>query len=147
MLFNVLNGNPSFASNALKSGDREATKRQTPEEHQELLDITKDEEYPKLIALKNTPAYFAFEQYLNEKAKLREAEDPHYWDDEKPRRPINQSSSWVGNIQYNPDTNLLTIALGNKGASKTVYSTPDKTSDLINAPSIGSKINHELFGR
>ena len=108
MKFTVNNGNPSFSNNALKSGNRLATYRQTQQEHDDLLDISNLPDYPFYVAMPEGPEKEEFKDYLVVQAIQREKDDPKYWDEEEPRKPIAQSSSWVGDIEYNPDNNLTT---------------------------------------
>lgn len=146
MKFTVNNGNPSFSNNALKSGNRLATYRQTQQEHDDLLDISNLPDYPYYVTMPEGPEKEEFKNYLVVQAIQREKDDPKYWDEEEPRKPISQSSSWVGDIEYNPDNNLITIALGNKGTTKTVYGNADDAADWVNAQSIGQKANKDLLG-
>lgn len=146
MKFTVNNGNPSFSNNALKSGNRLATYRQTQQEHDDLLDISNLPDYPFYVAMPEGPEKEEFKDYLVVQAIQREKDDPKYWDEDEPRKPIDQSSSWVGDIEYNPDNNLITIALGNKGKTKTVYGTADDAADWVNTQSIGQKANKDLLG-
>ena len=147
MKFTVNTGNPSFSDNALKRGDRLATYRQTQQEHDDLLDISTLPDYPFYELMKDGPEKEEFKNYLVVQAIQREKDNPKYWDDEEPRKPISQSSSWVGDIDFNPETNLITVALGDKGTTKTIYGNGDDAADWVNAQSIGQKANHDLLGR
>ena len=49
MHFDVMSGIPSLAGNALKSGDRTAAERQTPFEHDSILDEKNLPEYPAVL--------------------------------------------------------------------------------------------------
>ena len=136
--FNVLTAN-SGTGNASKSGNRLATERQTPIEHADLLDIRTLPGYdtamkaPKIL---RSPLLYA----LQKAANMRERHFPKYWDDKVPRRAISQSSSWVGNVQYDPDTQTALIDLGGK-----LYSypgvTPEGLSHLLNSGSLGKFLN------
>lgn len=145
MKFTVNTGNPNFSNNSLKSGNRLATYRQTQQEHDDLLDISNLPDYPYYMAMPEGPEKEEFKNYLVVQAIQREKDDPKYWDDEEPRKPISQSSSWVGDIDFNPETNLITIALGNKGTTKTIYGTADDAAEWVNAQSIGQKANKDLL--
>lgn len=137
MLFNILTG-AGLSNNVLKSGDRQATYRQTPAEHEELLDERNLLGYQEAMMLQGPARLMAIQQ-LRAQAALREAEYPKYWDDRYPRRDISQSSSWVGDINYDPYTQAMQVQLGNK-----VYSypkTPDQVAEFINSPSLGGYIN------
>lgn len=134
MLFDVISGN-GLSNNVLKSGDRQATYRQTQEEHDNLLDITTLPGYREAMSLQGLPRLMAMEQ-LKAQAELREAEYPKYWEDEYPRRDISQSSSWISDINYDPYTQVAQVQMGNN-----VYAfpsqSPDNVADWLNAPSMG----------
>lgn len=169
MQFLVQHGLNSYSNNALKSGDREAVRRQTQLEHDYLTDPKNLPEYhmirstlaakkravdmmppgPQKVAAESAylAEYNAEMAKLKAKAELNERESPHYWDDATPRRPVAQSSSWVGDITYNPNANIVTIALGDKGKSRSKYATPKDAADWVDADSIGKKVNRELLGR
>ena len=147
MKFTVNTGNKSYSDNALKSGNRLASYRQTKQEHDDLLDISNLPDYPFYMAMPEGPQKEEFKDYLVVQAIQREKDDPKYWNDKEPRQPISQSSSWVGDIDFNPETNLITVALGNKGTTRTVYGTADDAADWVNAPSIGKKANKDLIDR
>jgi len=137
MLFDIITGN-GLGSNILKSGDRQATFRQTPQEHEELLDERTIPGYQEAMTLQGPARLFAIQQ-LRAKAALREAEYPKYWDDEYPRRPIDQSSSWVGDINYDPYSNVAQVQLGNKVYSYSM--SPNRIAEILNSPSIGQEFN------
>lgn len=137
MLFDIITGN-GLGSNVLKSGDRQATFRQTPQEHEELLDERTIPGYQEAMTLQGPARLFAIQQ-LRAQAALREAEYPKYWDDEYPRRPIDQSSSWVGDINYDPYSNVAQVQLGNKVYSYSM--SPNRIAEILNSPSIGQEFN------
>lgn len=137
MLFDIITGN-GLGSNILKSGDRLATFRQTPQEHEELLDERTMPGYQEAMALQGPARLFAIQQ-LRAQAQLREQEYPKYWEDEYPRRPIDQSSSWVGDINYDPYSNVAQVQLGNKVYSYSM--SPNRIAELLNSPSIGQEFN------
>ena len=137
MLFNILTG-AGLSNNVLKSGDRQAAFRQTPAEHEELLDERNLPGYREAMMLQGPARLMAIQQ-LRAQAALREASSPKYWDDQYPRRNISQSSSWVGDIDYDPYSNAMQVELGNKIYS--YYKTPDQVAEIINSPSIGEKFN------
>ena len=145
MKFIVKSGKKSYSDNALKGGNRLATYRQTEQEHDDLLDISNLQDYPLYMAMPDGPQKVEFKNYLVEQAIQREKDNPKYWNDEKPRKPISQSSSWVGDIDFNPEANLITVALGDKGTTKTVYGTADDAADWVNASSLGKKANKDLI--
>lgn len=138
MLFDILTG-AGLSNNALKSGDRQATIRQTPAEHEELLDERNLPGYREAMMLQGPARLMAIQQ-LRAQAALREAEYPKYWLDEYPRRNISQSSSWVGDVDYDPYSHSMSVQLGNK-----VYSyskSPEEVTEILNSPSIGSYFNN-----
>lgn len=133
MEFSITQGE-GLGNNVLKGGEREAAERQTPEEHRALLDITTLPDYYTLMNSGNPLAY----QILMEEAERREAEDPKYWYDDEPRRNITQSSSWVGDISYDPYDDLAIIKMGNNYYGR--YINPDEMANLLNSPSIGRTV-------
>ena len=139
MLFNVLTGK-SLTSNAMKSGDRNATRRQTKEEHDALLDIRTLPEYKAILAMPPGPQKSLAIAALNAEAELREREYAKYWDDQYPRRNISQSSSWVGPAMYEPQTQLLTIELGGKSYTYPNVS-PEGVARFLNSQSLGKFLN------
>ncbi len=141
MLFNVLT-TKSGTGNALKSGDRNATYRQTDDEHKRLLDITTLPNYSVVMAMPPGPQRDMAIRALNAEAQIREAEVAKYWNDKVPRRPIGQSSSWVGNVDYDPNTNTMNVDLGGK-----IYTYPNVTPDglarFLNSGSLGTFLNNK----
>lgn len=137
MLFDIITGK-GLGSNILKSGDRLATFRQTPQEHEELLDERTIPGYQEAMTLQGPARLFAIQQ-LRAQAQLREQEYPKYWDDEYPRRPIDQSSSWVGDINYDPYSNVAQVQLGNKVYSYSM--SPNRIAEILNSPSIEQEFN------
>lgn len=137
--FNVLtykNG----ANNAGKSGDRLATERQTKEEHDKLLDIRTLPSYNAVLAMPPSHDKMLAIASLNAEAAIREREYAKYWNDKVPRRRIDQSSSWVGNVQYNPETQTALIDLGGE-----LYEypgvTPEGMARFLNSGSLGKFLN------
>lgn len=137
MLFDIITGN-GLSNNVLKSGDRLATQRQTPLEHEELLDERNLPGYREAMMLTGPARLMAIQQ-LRAQAALREAEYPKYWEDQYPRRDISQSSSWVSDIDYDPYSNVMQVQLGNK--IYTYSKTPDQVAEILNSPSIGGYFN------
>lgn len=131
--FDVMTGR-GLSNNALMSGDRTATERQTPYEHAELLDITTLPDYQRIMAT-NPAALAMFMPSLMAQAELREAEYPKYWDDTVPRRDISQSSSFIGPIDYDPYSNMAMVQLGNKVYPYTGID-PVRMSEWLNYPSM-----------
>ncbi len=139
-IFNVLTSKGG-TGNAIKSGDRQATIRQSSNEHNDLLDISSFPEYKAVMAMPPGPQKAMAIAALNAKAQLREREYAKYWNDEYPRRPISQSSSWVGNVDYDPESKVMNIQLGNK-----TYSYPNVSSEgverFLNSESLGMFLNN-----
>lgn len=124
MLFEVLTGS-GLGGNAAMSGNRNATKMQTEQEHMDLLDIRNQPGYEAWKAMPPGPAKSAALMQLRLNAEEWEKAQPQYWkEDNLPRRSITQSSSYIGNIQYEPRTNTANIQMGNK-----IYQYPNVTPD------------------
>ena len=140
MLFNVLTSTGG-TGNALKSGDRLAAERQTQSEHDKLLDISSLPEYQAVMSMPPGPQRDMAIKALNAEAQLMEKEYPKYWNDEYPRRPISQSSSWVGNVQYDPSSQVMNIQLGNKTYSYPNVS-PEGAARFLNSDSLGKFLNN-----
>lgn len=140
MLFNVLTSQGG-TGNALKSGDRLATERQSQSEHDKLLDISSLPEYQAVMSMPPGPQRDMAIKALNAEAQLMEREYPKYWNDEYPRRPISQSSSWVGNVQYDPSSQVMNIQLGNKTYSYPNV-TPEGAARFLNSDSLGRFLNN-----
>ena len=148
MLFTVSTGAKYLAGNALKSGDRSATRMQSDDEHRRLIDPKEQPEYAAISKMPNGPQKQLALNALVTKCKVRERQNPKYWrNDERPRRPIAQSSSWVGDISFDPNRNMITIALGDKGAKKSVYGSEKDVADLVNGVSIGESVNANYLNR
>lgn len=136
MLFDIITG--KGLNNNIRTGDRLAAERQTPLEHEELLDERNLPGYREAMMLQGPARLMAIQQ-LRAQAALREAEYPKYWDDQYPRRDIAQSSSWVGDIDYDPYSNVMQVQLGNK--VYTYSKTPDQVAQIVNSPNIGNYFN------
>lgn len=141
MIFDILTG-AGLSNNALKSGDRQATFRQTPYEHEQLLDETNLPGYREAMMLPGPQRLMAIQQ-LRAQAALREAEYPKYWDDDYPRRDISQSSSWISDMDYDPYSQVLQVQMGNN-----VYAfpgqSPNNVADWLNSPSLGQYFNNKF---
>lgn len=138
-IFNVLTSKGTIG-NALKSGDRRAAERQTKLEHDKLLDIRTFPEYKTVMSMPPGPQRAMAIAALNAKAQLIEKEYPKYWNDQYPRRPISQSSSWVGDVDYDPYSKVMSVDVGGK-----TYSYPGQSADdvanFINSKSLGNYFN------
>lgn len=139
MLFNIISGE-GMGDNVLKSGDRQAAFRQTPQEHEELLDYTNLPGYREVMEMPIGYPQLAALGRLKLQAEQREQESPKYWLDDYPRRPISQSSSWVSDINYDPETQMAEIQLGNKVYGYSM--SPNRIAQILNAPSIGRELNN-----
>jgi len=132
--FDVMTGR-GMGHNALMTGDRTAAERQTPLQHEELLDISSLPDYPAFVAMPPGPQKSLMYNALVAQAELRERENPRYWNDANPRKNITQSSSFIGNIDYEPNTNMAMVQMGNK-----VYPyagiDPVKMAEWLNSPSM-----------
>ena len=142
MNFNVMNGNSSLAGNALLGGDRRAAERQTQQEHDALLDITTLPRYREVVMMPPGPQKSLAVAALQAEAEMREAEYPKYWNDQNPRRPLYQSSSWIGDVQEDPASNILSVRLGDK--VYTYPAPPEQAAEFVNAPSMGQYFNNIL---
>ena len=142
MLFNVLTSKGG-TGNTLKSGDRLATQRQTQAEHNKLLDIRSLPEYQAVMSMPNGPQRVMALRALNAKAQLMEKEYPKYWNDEYPRRPITQSSSFIGDVSYDPYSQVMNIEVGNRTYSYPSQS-PNDVANFLNSNSLGSYYNNIL---
>lgn len=142
MLFNVLTSKGG-TGNALKSGDRLATQRQTQAEHNKLLNISSLPEYTAVMTMPPGPQRVMAIRALNAKAQLMEKEYPKYWNDEYPRRQITQSSSFIGDVNYDPYSQVMNIEVGNRTYSYPSQS-PNDVANFLNSNSLGSYYNNIL---
>lgn len=142
MLFNVLTSKGG-TGNALKSGDRIATQRQTQAEHNKLLDIRSLPEYTAVMTMPPGPQRVMAIKALNAKAQLMEKEYPKYWNDEYPRRAISQSSSFIGDVNYDPYSQVMNLEVGNRTYSYPSQS-PNDVANFLNSNSLGSYYNNIL---
>lgn len=142
MLFNVLTSKGG-TGNALKSGDRLATQRQTQAEHNKLLDIRTMPEYTAVMSMPPGPQRQIAIRALNAKAQLREREYAKYWNDEYPRRPITQSSSFIGDVSYDPYSQVMNVEVGNRTYSYPSQR-PEDVANFVNSNSLGSYYNNIL---
>lgn len=141
-IFNVLTSKGAIG-NALKSGDRRAAERQTKVEHDKLLDIRTFPEYKTIMSMPPGPQRAMAIAALNAKAQLMEKEYPKYWNDQYPRRPISQSSSWVGDVDYDPYSKVMSVNIGGKNYAYSGQSAND-VANFINSNSLGKYYNDNL---
>lgn len=142
MLFEVLTG---VGSNGGGTGPRDAAYMQSPSLHSELMEPDYWPElrqaYQEALALPPGPVKTATIEYLRSQAEALEAKYPKYWYDRNTERPKHgQTSSWVGNIDYNPRTKEAHIQMGDKVYTY-VNVSPDRMGDLLTSPSIGRMLN------
>jgi hypothetical protein len=142
MHFDVLTGISSLAGNALRSGDRTAAERQSPFEHENLLDEKNLPGYWEAVAMPPGPYRDLALNALKAEAIRRESEIPKYWNDQFPRRPITQSSSWISGIDFDPTTNYAFVQT--KDGKSYGYGGIDAASmaNIINSQSIGKEFNN-----
>lgn len=141
--FDVMTG-AGLGNNALIGGVREAVERQTPYEHEALLDVTTLPDYQRIMTT-NPSALAMFMPSLIAQAELREAEYPKYWDDSVPRRDVTQSSSFVGPMDYDPYSNMAMVQLNNR-VYPYVGIDPVRMAEWLNYPSIGQYYNRFVKG-
>lgn len=137
MIFEILTAK-GLGNNVLKSGNRDATIRQTPVQHEELLDIRTIPGYREATLLPEPQRSMALAG-LRARAELREMEDPRYWNDQYPRRQISQSSSWIGDINYDPYSQYAQVQMGNRAYGYSM--SPERLSQILNSTSIGKEFN------
>lgn len=141
MHFDVMSGIPSLAGNALKGGDRTAAERQTQFEHDSILDEKNLPEYPAVLMMPAGPQRDLALNALKAEAMRREADLPKYWNDQYPRRPITQSSSWISGIEYDPVTNYAQMQTRDGKSYGYGGIDPTQMANIINSQSIGDEFN------
>lgn len=146
--FQVVTG-PALSHNALLSGMPIARQKQTADQHRALLDIKTVPGYRKYLTLRRTNPALAdiMKRGLVIQAIEREKKDPRYWDNDKfPRRPVKSSSSWIGTVNYDPNTRNMMVRIGNK-----FYTVPGQHSLQVKAflesPSLGRYFNQHYKHR
>lgn len=142
MIFNVLTSKGG-TGNSIKSGDRRATERQTESEHDKLLDIRSLPEYQAVMSMPYGPQRVMALRALNAKVQLMEKEYPKYWNDEYPRRTISQSSSWIGDVNYDPQSKVMIVGMGNNSQAYPNQS-PEDVANFVNANSMGKYWHNNL---
>lgn len=141
MHFDVMSGISSLAGNALKGGDRTAAERQTAFEHDSILDEKNLPEYPAVLMMPAGPQRDLALNALKAEAMRREADLPKYWNDQYPRRPITQSSSWISGIEYDPVTNYAQMQTRDGKTYGYGGIDPTQMANIINSQSIGDEFN------
>ena len=150
MLFEVLTGN-GLSNNANRSGPEKATYMQSPSYHQTLLDpmhysdLAAD--YMAAMQMPESPIKRSILAYLQSKAEAYEKVQPEYWVNGNEQRPKHvNSSSWVGNIRYEPPKTGVGAGTAYITIGGREYSYPNVTPqgmvNLLNAPSLGRFLNN-----
>lgn len=149
MLFEVLTGN-GLSFNANRSGPKDATYMQSPSLHRTLLDpmhyADLAAEYATAMKMPESPIKRSILAYLQSKAEAYEKVYPKYWVDGNEQRPDHtNSSSWVGDIRYEPPktgvgTGTAYINIGGKEYSYPNVS-PAGMARFLNSPSLGQFLN------
>lgn len=132
MRFGLSNGTRNMLLNL---SNKEAAYRQSPTEHEELLHQF---ERPGQTPLERMLAV--------EQGELAEQSVPKYWNDEKPRRDIGGSSTFIEEVEYIPTLGLAVITTRN--GKKYFYPKNDKeVGDLVTSNDIGSEYNNYWKGK
>lgn len=118
----------------LNRGAREEAYRQTPAQHERLLN--------RYIRPGMSPAQLMLAQTRGRQLELLQ---PRYWNDQVPRQvkgPLNPSSSWIDEIEYLPD---LGIAVMKTSGREYFYPmTARQVGNWVTADSIGSFYNRNI---
>lgn len=136
MIWEILNGGSNNGGNRTMG-----TELQTDYEHAKLQDPEYQfpDEWYIAQAMNDVPLMRALEQ----RAKEYELKYPRYWKsgDNFQRTPKPElTSSWVENVDYNPNTGLAVIRLN--GSDYTYAGiTPDQMERFLKSPSLGAVIN------
>lgn len=138
MHFDIIMGK-GLGNNALKSGLEEARYRQTPQEHEQLLDISNLPDYPEYLAMPPGPGKTLMLAKLQAEAQFREHEAPKYWDEQTPRRQVTQSDAWVRGIDYDPYSNFMQYHTERHSYARPGMS-PSDVGDTVSAPDIGKRL-------
>ena len=150
MLFEVLRGNAGDSGNAQRMGNDKARYMQTPAEHMKYLDpATSPATARQYNAAMLDPdpisrrlKIIQLEQIAADYERTR----PEYWvNDQYPREPVQSSSSWVGNVNYEPpkngkDKGTAWILLGNKWYRYPGVS-PQGMVNFLTSSSLGKYLN------
>jgi hypothetical protein len=99
-------------------------------------------EYEAALAMPPGPVKSATIEYLRSQAEANEAKYPKYWYTGNTERPKHtQTSSWVGNIRYEPKSREAFITMGDKEYTY-INVSPSDMARLLTSPSIGSVLAH-----
>lgn len=113
----------------LAASNKDAAYRQTPVEHQEVLDQFQS---PNMTPIEKM---LAAEQGIEAEQAL-----PKYWDDDMPRRDLGTASHWIDEVEYFPDLGIASMSVNGK---QYIYPlTNDEMGNWMTADSIGSWYNN-----
>lgn len=113
----------------LAASNKDAAYRQTPVEHQEVLDQFQS---PNMTPIEKM---HAAEQGIEAEQAL-----PKYWDDDMPRRDLGTASHWIDEVEYFPDLGIASMSVNGK---QYIYPlTNDEMGNWMTADSIGSWYNN-----
>ena len=144
MLYTVLAGK-GLGGNVLKGGDRTAASRQTQEEHDNLLDIKSLPGYSRFLAMPPGPAKTLALKALEMEAEEQERTNPKWWMDERPRREITQSSSFINGVSVDPNSGMGTVQIKDR-----IYLYPMTTqqaTEFVNSDDLGRYFNNVLLNK
>jgi len=115
----------------LNNSNSEAAYRQDPVEHD------------KMIHKYEQPGQSPAELLAAaEKGLEEEKANPKYWDDEFPRRDINESSSWIDEIEYLPSLGI--VVMKTNGNEYYYPMTANEVGDWITSDSLGGYYNRNV---
>lgn len=118
----------------LAATNKDAAYRQSPIEHQEVLDQFQHSGQTPIEKM------IAAQEGIEAELAL-----PKYWDDETPRRNLGTASHWIDEVEYFPD---LGIASMNVNGKQYIYPlTNDEIGEWMTADSIGSYYNNLIKQR
>lgn len=135
---------PGLTHNALFTGVSNARLRQTPAEHQRLLDYRSLPNASLILKNPNPVIRASGIASLKKLAIAREKAYPKYWNDTVPRldkgiRPLS-SSSWIGNVAYRPG--IATITIGTR--NHTCPMSERQLKRFLESPSLGQYFNNYI---
>ena len=150
MLFEVLTSKDRGSGNAQKYGPNAARIMQTASMHKQLLDPATNpvtaNAYLYAMHMPDPVARRNFIAQLEAQAIADERSRPEYWtDDALPRRDVQSSSSWVGNVRYYPPKDgkgngTAWIQLGDKWYEYPDVS-PQGMMNFLTSSSLGKYLN------
>lgn len=130
------------------SAFKDAAYMQTPAEHEANIERFTKERERQFVRAGMTPA-----QVLNAKRRARawaeNYDEPtkveEYWKgDQKPRRPIQVSSSFIGEVRVVPSLGLARLNLNGRNYSYSL--TPEMVGDMVTSDSLGQFYNGAIRG-